>query len=419
MRGYRPHRSDLPETWNFLQFPTPRRPAVSRYGNGRQGDKGNASNGYEAGRKIGIKVERARGVPFAGLSESPCLRYPRQATFHPLKYLRGLASAIGERGGKLFSNSAVVKVEESGAGVSVTTETGHRVIANSAIIATNSPINDQGAMHSKLAPFRTYAMAFTLPRGSIGDALYWDTADPYHYVRLNPGPGSVDYLIAGGADHKSGESDDGDVRFEAIEAWIRTLLPGLGKEVYRWSGQVLDTVDYSAFIGRNPGNQNVFIVTGDSGQGITHGALSGILIRDLILKGSSSWVEIYDPARKPVTAIANFLSENITAAKNFAESLGPGELRSVDELEAGKGAIIGTGSRKIAAYRDVDGRLHQRSAVCTHLGCQVRWNSTETCWDCPCHGSHFSIDGEVLNGPATANLAPIDPKAANDGPVSR
>ena len=125
-----------------------------------------------------------------------------------------------------------------------------------------------------MAPYRTYAMAFTLPRGALGDALYWDTADPYHYVRLNPGPGAVDYLIVGGADHKSGESDDGDVRFEAIEAWIRNLVPKLGKEVRRWSGQVLDTIDYSGFIGRNPDDKNIFIVTGDSGQGMTQGAMA-------------------------------------------------------------------------------------------------------------------------------------------------
>jgi glycine/D-amino acid oxidase-like deaminating enzyme/nitrite reductase/ring-hydroxylating ferredoxin subunit len=363
---------------------------------------------YDAGRRIGVEVERAKGAPFVGFSESPCLRYPRQATFHPLKYLKGLVSEIGERGGRLFANSAVVIVEERDAGVSVTTKAGHRCTAARVIIATNSPINDQVAIHSKLAPYRTYAMAFTLPQDSIGDALYWDTADPYHYVRLNPGPGSVDYLIVGGADHKSGEADDGDVRFEAVEAWIRTLVPSLGKEVHRWSGQVLDTIDYSAFIGRNPENENVFIVTGDSGQGITHGALAGMLLKDLIRKGSTPWASVYDPTRKPTSAVTNFLSENITAVKNFAESLAPGELRSVGELEPGKGAIIGTGSKKIAAYRDPDGRLHQRSAVCTHLGCQLRWNSTETCWDCPCHGSHFSIDGEVLNGPATANLAPIE-----------
>ena len=146
-----------------------------------------------------------------------------------------------------------MEIEESDDGVTVVTD-GGSITAARAVFATNSPINDRVALHSKMAPYRTYAMAFTLPQGTLPDAFYWDMGDPYHYVRLNPGPGTVDYLIAGGGDHKSGEADDGDVRFEAIEAWIRQLVPQLGKEVTRWSGQVLDTIDYCGFIGLNPGS---------------------------------------------------------------------------------------------------------------------------------------------------------------------
>ncbi len=181
-------------------------------------------------------------------------------------------------------------------------------------------------------------MAFTLPQGRIADALYWDMADPYHYVRLNPGPGSVDYLIAGGADHKTGEADDGNVRFEAIEAWIRSLIPSLGKEVHRWSGQVMDTIDYCAFIGCNPGDRRTFVATGDSGQGITHGIVAGLLLKDLILERENPWTEVYDPARKPLAGTVNYLRENLTALKNAAEYLLPGEIRSEAELEPGQGA---------------------------------------------------------------------------------
>ena len=262
-----------------------------------------------------------------------------------------------------------------------------------------------------MAPYRTYAMAFTIPRGTLPDALYWDMADPYHYVRLNPGPGNTDYLIAGGCDHKTGEADDGDVRFEAVEAWIRSLIPDLGKEVHRWSGQVLDTIDYCGFIGRNPGSDHVYVATGDSGQGMTHGALAGILLKDLILTGRSQWQEVYEPSRKTPTGIVNYVNENITAIKNFAEYLMPGELDSVDELKPGEGGIIRQGASKIAACRDRDGTLHMRSAVCTHLGCHVHWNSTEQCWDCPCHGSHFAPDGSVLNGPAIMPLEAVSASA--------
>jgi glycine/D-amino acid oxidase-like deaminating enzyme/nitrite reductase/ring-hydroxylating ferredoxin subunit len=362
---------------------------------------------HDAARKVGARVEKASGVPFKGLRDVRCLRYPRQATFHPLKYLKGLAALIKSRRGKLFAHTPAVKFEEDSDGVAVTTKGGLVVRAQYAIVATNSPVNDRVEIHSKQAPYRTYAMAFALARGALNDALYWDTADPYHYVRLNPGPGATDYLIVGGADHKSGEADDGAVRFEAIEAWIRGLLPDLGKEVRRWSGQVMDTIDYSGFIGKNPGDKNIYIVTGDSGQGMTHGALAGMLLHDLIIGGSSPWQEVYDPARKPASAVANFISENVTAVKNFAEYLAPGELKSLDELERGKGAIVRQGLTKIAAYRDQKGKLHQRSAKCTHLGCHLHWNSTEECWDCPCHGSQFSVDGEVLNGPAIMDLPSV------------
>lgn len=358
---------------------------------------------FDAVRKAGAKVERGRGVPLKGFEDAPVLRYPEQATFHPLKYIKGLIAAIEVMGGRLFQDSPVAEIEENDDTVRVATD-GGSVTAARAVFATNSPINDRIALHSKMAPYRTYAMAFTLPRGTLPDALYWDMADPYHYVRLNPGPGAVDYLIAGGCDHKSGEADDGDVRFEAIEAWIRQLVPQLGREVTRWSGQVMDTIDYCGFIGLNPGSTNVYVVTGDSGQGMTHGVLAGILLRDLIVSGESPWREVYEPSRKPVSGVVNFVKENVTAIQNFAEYLMPAEIASVDELEPGEGGVLRSGSRKVAASRTMDGELNLVSAVCTHLGCHVHWNSTEQCWDCPCHGSQFAPDGAVLNGPSIAPL---------------
>ena len=369
---------------------------------------------YETVRQAGQAVERVKGVPLKGMESAPSLRYPRQGTFHPLKYLKGVIAAIEQKGGLIFANSPVVETEELENGVRIKTASGATVTAAHAVIATNVPINNKVALHSKLAPYRTYAMAFTVPRGSLPDALYWDMAEPYHYVRLNPGPGKTDYLIVGGADHKSGTVDDGDVRFEAIEAWMRQLLPKLGREVHRWSGQVVDTIDYCGLIGRNPGNDNVYVATGDSGQGITHGALAGILIKDLIVSGQSPWQEVYEPSRKPPGGLMNYIQENVTALQNLTEHVLPAELSSADELKPGEGGIITEDGGKIAVCRDTDGKLHRRSASCTHLGCVVHWNSTEQCWDCPCHGSHFAPDGAVLNAPAIKPLAPAESKAKAD-----
>jgi glycine/D-amino acid oxidase-like deaminating enzyme/nitrite reductase/ring-hydroxylating ferredoxin subunit len=363
----------------------------------------------EADRKVGIEVEDCKGLPFEGLNAMRCLRYANQATFHPLKYLQALARAIEERGGQLFAETCMEEVEETNSGVRVKTRNGRKVTASAAVIATNSPVNDRTVIHTKQAPYRTYAMAFRLARSALPDALYWDTLDDYHYVRVHPLNKNTNALIVGGGDHKSGEADDADVRFEALEAWMRHLLPALGKETHRWSGQVMDTIDYMSFTGRNPGNQHVYVHTGDSGQGITHGVVGSLILSELIVSGGSPWADIYDPSRKTLKAAGTFISENVTAVRNFAEYVAPGELKSLDELKPGCGAIVRDGLTKIAAYRDEEGRLFLKSAACTHLGCHLHWNSFERCWDCPCHGSHFAVDGIALNGPAISPLADIEP----------
>ncbi|WP_363346435.1 FAD-dependent oxidoreductase [Methylocystis echinoides] len=362
-----------------------------------------------ASAQVGMLAVRQEGLPFAGEEATPALRFPDQATFHPLKYLAALSTAISKAGGRFFAFTPVVSVEEKNGGVDVATVGGAHIKAQSAVVATNAPVNDRFSIHTKQAPYRTYAVAFEIPRGSVPDALYWDTLDPYHYVRLQPGEGGVDLLIVGGEDHKSGESDNGQERILSLARWMRERVPSLGQEVTRWSGQVLEPIDYIGFIGRNPGEKNVYVATGDSGQGMTHGAVAGMLIADLILRGDSAWAPIYEPGRKPLRAMGEFLKENATAAKNYAQYLtGAGERSSVDDLLPGEGAIIRSGLAKIAAYRDEDGTLCQRSAACTHLGCQVHWNSFERCWDCPCHGSQFSPQGEVLNGPAISPLGKIE-----------
>ena len=361
----------------------------------------------DAVRKVGAPVHRLVGVPFSQCEHQHVLRYPRQGAFHPLKYLRGLAAVIERKGGVFYSGTTVQQIEERDDGAVRVTTSGGIVTARAAVVASNSPIVDRFALHTKMAPYRTYAMAFSIGRGAIPDALYWDTLDPYHYVRLQPGDDRTDYLIVGGADHKSGEADDAPARFEALEAWTRNLIPAAKQVTHRWSGQVLDTIDYAGFIGRNPGNANIYVHTGDSGQGITHGVVGSVINSALIRGEVSRWSDVYEPSRKTPAAIGNFMRENVTALKNFAEYLAPGELASADDLKPGHGAIIRQGMSKIAAYRDEAGRLYARSAACTHLGCHLHWNSFETCWDCPCHGSHFAVDGTPLNAPAINPLSEI------------
>jgi nitrite reductase/ring-hydroxylating ferredoxin subunit len=272
--------------------------------------------------------------------------------------------------------------------------------------------------HIKQAPYRTYAIAAVVPRGSVNKALYWDTPDPYHYVRLQrldePTPGvlkgetSYDALIVGGEDHKTGHEIDADERWRRIEHWMRVRWPQAREVIYRWSGQVLEPTDYAAFIGKNPdGAENVYMASGDSGQGMTHGTIAGMLLTDLIMGRQNLWAEVYDPKRISLRArpLADVARENLDVVFQLAKDyLTPGEVGSDAEIPRGEGRIIRRGAHKLAVYRDENGALHERVAACTHLRCIVHWNPTEKSWDCPCHGSRFDPYGEVLNGPAVNAL---------------
>ena len=361
---------------------------------------------------------RQAGVPVTDTREATALHaknlvrslcFPHQARFHPMKYLAGLARAIAQRGGRLFSDTAVESATEEKDGVVVKTDRG-TVRATDLVFATNSPIGGSASIHTKQAPYRTYALAATIQRGSLADALYWDTFDPYHYVRLQPHSERQDIVIIGGEDHKSGQADDGDARFAALEAWARERLPKMGKVTHRWSGQVMEPADCISFIGRNPGNKHLYIATGDSGQGITNGVIASLVISGLILDGNSPWAKAYDPARTITKNVGEYLSENLTALRSFAEYLTMRDIANIERLKPGEGAVLRSGLKKIAVCRDHQGRLHSHSAACTHMGCIVQWNSLEQCWDCPCHGSQFAPDGTALNGPAGAPLAEFRPQ---------
>jgi glycine/D-amino acid oxidase-like deaminating enzyme/nitrite reductase/ring-hydroxylating ferredoxin subunit len=332
------------------------------------------------------------------------LCFPHQARFHPLKYLKGLHAAIHKRGGRIFAHTCVLAMEETDRHARLTTANGSIVTARKAVIATNSPVDPKLAIHSKQTPYRTYVLGAEVPKNKVADALYWDTLDPYHYVRLQPGRRG-DILIVGGEDHRTGEADDAEVRFRKLEKWMRVRFPEARKVRHRWSGQILDPIDYTAFIGLSPGRKRVFLATGDSGQGLTHGVVAGLLLADVTRGRSSKWTPVYDPPRKTVGAIGRYVSDNMSVAKNLLGYLSPGEIAAAQRLKAGSGAILRDGLTKLAVCRDRAGRLHVRSASCTHVGCLIHWNSFEQCWDCPCHGSHFAPDGEALNAPAILPLA--------------
>jgi len=355
---------------------------------------------HRAGLKSVRKLDRA---PIDCFNTGPCLHFPRQAQFHPLKYLSGLADVIRRGGGEIYTAHAS-EIEES----YVKTTNGHTITADSVVVATNTPVNDRVTMHTKQAPYTTYVIGARVARGSVPSILLWDAPsdlhDPYHYIRVEKGE-HYDVLIVGGEDHKTGQSHDGAQRWGKLEQWTRNRFP-IEEIVFRWSGQVMEPVDSLAFIGRNPGDENIYIATGDSGMGMTHGTIAGLLLTDLIMDRSNPWADLYDPSRKTLVAARDFVQENLNVAVQYTDALTPGEVESVDEIASGDAAVMRKGLTKLAVYRDDDGVIHSMSAVCVHLGCIVNWNKAEKTWDCPCHGSRFDSMGVVINGPANKDLPP-------------
>ena len=361
-----------------------------------------------AARRAGLfDVELVERAPLESFDTGRALRFPRQGQFHILKYLDGLARAFEGLGGQIFTKTHADEIKSVDAqNARVRTADGHTVTARAAVVATNTPVNDLVAIHTKQAAYRTYVIGARVPRGSVPKILLWDTPDPYHYVRIQE-LDDGDVLIVGGEDHKTGQEDDADERYRRLEEWACERFPSIESIEFRWSGQVMEPIDGLAFIGRNPlDGENVLIATGDSGNGMTHGTIAGMLLTDLIAGRENPWADLYDPSRKTLGAIKEFAKENLNVAAQYTDLATPGDVKSAAEIKPGEAAIIRRGLTKVAAYRDDAGALHERSAVCTHLGCVVQWNSGEKTWDCPCHGSRFDFrDGHVVNGPAISGLA--------------
>jgi glycine/D-amino acid oxidase-like deaminating enzyme/nitrite reductase/ring-hydroxylating ferredoxin subunit len=377
--------------------------------------KGELGKELEAAHRAGLAgVRRVDMPPGTTIPLGPALHFPRQGQIHPLAYLKGLAEAAQAHRGRIHGGTHVVDIED-GSPTRVKTQGGYTISAGSTVVATNTPINNRFVIHTKQAPYRTFVVGLRVAKGTVPWVQYWDTLDPYHYVRIaGPLDAQHELLIVGGEDHKTGQQDDGDKRFERLVHWAAKRFPVLGDAVYRWSGQVMEPIDSLAFIGRNPGDNHVYVVSGDSGNGMTHGTIAGMLLTDLILGRDNPWRKVYDPARKSVSAVGEFAKENVNVAVQYADWIRPGDVKTIDEIAPGEGAVIRHHLKKLAVYRDPQGGVCAFDATCPHLGCVVEWNKTEKTWDCPCHGSRFDRNGQVVNGPARGGLSSAEVPRAFD-----
>jgi glycine/D-amino acid oxidase-like deaminating enzyme/nitrite reductase/ring-hydroxylating ferredoxin subunit len=364
------------------------------------------SKEFEAAVRAGVRVTREEQLPIATVAAGPCLRFADQAQFHPLRYLAGLTQATAGRRTRIFCNTRALDIEQPDDGVVVTTANG-KVSAAAAVVATNVPFNDRVAIHAKQFAYQTYAVAALVKRGSLPHVLIWDDADPYHYVRLARRDDEHDLLIVGGADHRTGQQDDPERSYQQVHEWLRQRFPEAGPLAYRWSGEVVEPLDGVAYLGRNPGSRNVYVISGDSGNGISHATIGAMLVCDQIRGRGNAWAPVYDPSRKPARQTLHFMREQANVAAQYLDWVTVGEW-TPSALAAGQGTVVRSGLHKFAVYRDDDGTLHCRSATCPHLACVVRWNGLDRTWDCPCHGSRFDAYGNVLHGPAVSDLAAVD-----------
>jgi glycine/D-amino acid oxidase-like deaminating enzyme/nitrite reductase/ring-hydroxylating ferredoxin subunit len=370
---------------------------------------------YQAARRADVSVRCLDRVPGLSFDTGPCVQYQEQAQFHPLKYLSGLAQVFARDGGIIHCGTRAESVDTED-GMQVVRTSHGNILAHAVVVATNTPFNNRVVMHTKQAAYRTYVIGMRVPRGSVPRILLWDTGDPYYYIRLETdADGRDDVLVVGGADHKVGQDEHPQHRYDEIERWVRSRFPMAQEVTYRWSGEVMEPADGPAYLGHNPmDDDNVYVITGDSGNGMTHCTIGAMLITDLIMGRENAWQAIYDPARKVKHGLGEFVSEQANTLSQYKDWMSGGEVESPLEIASGEGAVLRDGSRKLAVFRDEHGELHAVSAKCTHLGCVVHWNSAERSWDCPCHGSRFSTDGEVLHGPAVSSLEAV----TLDTPVS-
>jgi glycine/D-amino acid oxidase-like deaminating enzyme len=357
-----------------------------------------------AARAAGLDCSFVDCLPLP-VPTGPALRFENQAELDPTRLMSGVARGVIERRGRILAPVRVVGIER-GSPRRVRCSGGQVVSAKYVVVATNTPINDVVSIHTKQAAYRTYAIARPIASDALAPGLYWDMDEPYHFVRTALVLDGTALLIAGGEDHKVGQESDPERRWERLESWVQQHFPGAGNTAFRWSGQVLEPADGVGFVGLNPGDEDVYVVTGHSGNGTTYAAIAAMLIADLIDERDNPWWELYDPARKPASprALARFARENANVAEHYADWLSPGTAGHTGEIPRGQGAVVRRGVHKLAVYVDGDGRIHERNARCPHLGCVVAWNDAEKSWDCPCHGSRFDALGRVLCGPAVRDL---------------
>ncbi|HJS55014.1 MAG TPA: FAD-dependent oxidoreductase [Chitinophagaceae bacterium] len=333
------------------------------------------------------------------------LRVYDQAKFNPVRYVYSLAKEFEKAGGTIMQQCRFLSADEN-ENVAIETSKG-KCTGRFLIYATHIPPG-VNLLHFRCIPFRSYAMAVRLQKSSYPEDLVYDMYDPYHYYRSQEIDGEK-YFLVGGEDHKTAHEDNHEYCFLKLESHIRKYFDV--KEIaYKWSSQYYESPDGLPYIGQLPGHTKIFTATGYGGNGMPYSNVAALSLKRTICGEENPYQELYDPNRlKPVAGFSSFISHNADVVKQFANRFfSTDELQQLAALAGGEGRIVNFKDEKIAIYKDDSGVIHALHSVCTHAGCEVKWNNTELSWDCPCHGTRYSYDGKVMTGPATKNLTKVN-----------
>jgi glycine/D-amino acid oxidase-like deaminating enzyme/nitrite reductase/ring-hydroxylating ferredoxin subunit len=389
------------------------RAAACTYASGPEGAERVAAE-HDAAHAAGLPVRMA-STPELPFATTAAVWLDDQAQFHPRRYGLGLADAITRGGGRVVSHVRALGVDEHDDGCTITTDHGD-LRADRVVLATQLPWVSAGGFFARAHPHRSYAIAARIDRPRL-TGMYIDADQPTRSLRS-----TLDgWTVVGGEGHKVGYDDDTTERYEALERWTRSVFDEGAEVGHRWSAQDYVSLDGLPYVGRLTAHADrVFVATGFRKWGMTNGTVAAVLLDDLLSGRDNPWAETFDSTRlAPGASIRSLISENLEVGKRLVgdrvRSLHP---PPAEELAVGAGMICRLDGDTVAAYRDPDGVLHAVAADCTHLGCRLAFNTAERSWDCPCHGSRFDIEGQVLQGPATADLArhPFDGRDAPDEP---
>ncbi|ADL49869.1 FAD-dependent oxidoreductase [Clostridium cellulovorans] len=351
---------------------------------------------------LGIKASFVDNIPFP-IDIKAAVRFDDQGQFHPRKYLLALAKEITNSNCTIYEKTRIVGIDESNK-YTLTTERGNKITADKVIIASHYPFYNKQAMYfARLYCERSYALAVKAKEKYPG-GMYLSAEDPKRSLRLINSPNG-DLIMVGGETHKTGQSKDTFKHYEAIMNFANGIFT-VEDIPYKWSAQDCITVDDIPYVGKYIANSpNLYVATGFRKWGMTNSMAAAIIIKDLIVVGKSPWQDVYNPSRKTIIASAkNFVVENF----NVAEELLGGKLSPLPEdifLEPDEGKLVKINDERIGVYRDEHCKLHKVNTTCTHMGCELNWNSAERTWDCPCHGSRFSHKGDIVEGPAVKPLS--------------